>query len=157
MDSLEYVHVSLAPGSPELDTVLSGWPHQSWVEGKDYFPPSAGDTLAITAKDTISLLCRRSHASTFMFKEVSTRTHSLFLPSCSPVGWSPPMGPTEQKVSVTNLNGLLEIRASMWKTQKIKLPKVHDLERSWEILYCVLVVLFLFATEQVWSRKCRNN
>lgn len=61
LESLGYIRVSLALGSPKLDPVLSVWPHQCWAEGKDYCPPSAGDALPNAAKDTISLLCRRSH------------------------------------------------------------------------------------------------
>lgn len=104
LDSLGYIRVSLALGSPKLDPVLSVWPHQCWAEGKDYCPPSAGDALPNAAKDTISLLCRRSHFNVHVQRGVhKDPLFFFFLPSCSPVGWSPHMGPAEQKVSVTNL------------------------------------------------------
>ena len=44
LDSLQYVHVSLVLGSPELDTLLQMWLLQCWVEGKDHLPWPAGNT-----------------------------------------------------------------------------------------------------------------
>ena len=58
LDSLQYVHVSLALGSPELGPVLHVCPHQCWGEGKDHLPRSAGDTPPNAVQD--SRLCCKS-------------------------------------------------------------------------------------------------
>lgn len=54
-----YIHVFLVMGSPELELVLSMWPHQCWVEGKDYLPQPTGNTPPKAAQDTISFLCSK--------------------------------------------------------------------------------------------------
>ena len=54
-----HVHISLVLRNPELDTVLRGWPHQHWVEGKDHLPQSPGNTLSNEAQDADSFLCSK--------------------------------------------------------------------------------------------------
>lgn len=41
--TLQYVHVSLILGSPEVDPALQVWPDQCWVEGKHHLPQPAGN------------------------------------------------------------------------------------------------------------------
>lgn len=38
LDLLQYFHVCLALGMPELYVVLQLWSHKSWIEGKNPFP-----------------------------------------------------------------------------------------------------------------------
>ena len=78
LDSLQYVHICLVLGSPELNTVLQVWPHQCWVEGKAPLPRPAGHTLPNAAQETTSHLAARAHCW-LMFNLVPTRT----LKSCS--------------------------------------------------------------------------
>lgn len=59
LDSPCYIHVSLVMGSPELELVLSVWPHQCRVEGKDCLPQPTGNTPPKAAQDTISFLCSK--------------------------------------------------------------------------------------------------
>mgnify|MGYP001852875407 CR=1 FL=1 len=40
LDLLQSVHVSLVLRSPQLDTVLQVWPHQSWIERRYHSPSS---------------------------------------------------------------------------------------------------------------------
>ena len=56
LDTLQYVHVSLEPGSPELGPALQLWPHQCWVVGKDHLPWPA-DNTPNSALDAIGILC----------------------------------------------------------------------------------------------------
>lgn len=55
LNSLQYVHVFLVLGSPEVGTPLQLWPHHCWVEGKD-LPHPTGSTSPSAAKDTSNLL-----------------------------------------------------------------------------------------------------
>lgn len=36
LDPVQYIHISLVPRSPEIDTVLQMRHHQNWIEGKDH-------------------------------------------------------------------------------------------------------------------------
>ena len=61
--SVQYLHVSLVLGSPELDTALQVKPHQCWVEEKDPVPPPAGNNpnaaqVTITLSNKGSLLAQ---------------------------------------------------------------------------------------------------
>ena len=94
LDSLQYVHVSLALGSPELGPVLHVCPHQCWGEGI-----TSLDLLVtlLLMQSRIAAFAARAHCW-FMFNLVSTpRSFSIKLLSswvtpsiyCA-WGWSSP-------------------------------------------------------------------
>ena len=53
LDSLQYVLVCVAPGSPELDTALPRHAHTRWTRGSNHFPQPVGYTLAETAQSAV--------------------------------------------------------------------------------------------------------
>lgn len=60
LGSVQYVHISLALWSPELDPAKQVWPHQCWAEGNDPFPQPACCALPNADQETICLLCGKS-------------------------------------------------------------------------------------------------
>ena len=75
LDSLQCVHVSLVPGSPEVNTGPRVWPHQCWAGGKHHLPWPAGFALPNAAQDTIRLLTGKG---TFQDKLCFSVTFLLF-------------------------------------------------------------------------------
>jgi len=91
LDSLQYVHVSLLLGGPELDPAIQMWPHQSWGEGKDHLLWSDGNALPNAARNTVCLLSGRSTWLTcvqehcWLMFMCPSGPPGPFLQSCSPV------------------------------------------------------------------------
>jgi len=88
LDSLQYVHVSLILGSPELDTVLQVWP-PVLIEVKDRLPQPAGTTLLNAAKDTIYLPCRKGTSVADVQLGVHQEPPGYFLPAAFQLSSSP--------------------------------------------------------------------
>jgi len=59
VDLLQYVHVSLTQGNPEIDTALQIWSHQGRVEGKDHLLRPAGDTFPNAGHNAVGRLCHK--------------------------------------------------------------------------------------------------
>jgi len=96
LDSVHYVHISLALMSPEMDMLLQMCPHQCPVEGKDHSPQPGGSTFPSAAQDTISVLCCKGTLLAHVRLGVHQDTLDLFckaafqrvgcLPCCMEVG-----------------------------------------------------------------------
>ena len=57
MSSLQYVHISLVLGRPDLDTTLQMWLRQCWIERMYHLPWLSGNNFPQAVQEAVSCLC----------------------------------------------------------------------------------------------------
>ena len=77
LDSLQDVHLSLVPGSPEPDTVPQVWHHQCQVERKDHDLSLLAKLLLMQPRTPLVFLVARAHCW-LMINLVPTRASRAF-------------------------------------------------------------------------------